>query len=176
LAKKDLPQKVFDELTYELGKAMLSNNHAANNDDEVLPKPKKTLDELHRDIIIKSSETANSISESIIKNEKSKNFWRVFFIIFFSVLLIFTLVVIFTLIYLDANGIIIISDAVIISLLTYVIANIFSILYFMVKYVNNSEYLKLFKNVTQKMLEYIIQHKYITTNHKPNLEKTEAEE
>ena len=134
-------------------------------DTHIAPK-KKTEEEIRLDILETSSNNANNIYSAITKEEEDKRAHRHKFINFFKTLLIWSLVVILILIILSSCGILHIPLQVFVCLFVYIIANIFSILYIMVKYINNNQYLELFKTVTSTMLTYLIEDKQSKSNNK----------
>lgn len=156
--KATIPEKAKAEIKNEVRIAEQGNKTTEEqvcDNDAIVDAPRKTISEIKREIVLRSSNTANQISRRILDNEESKNKWRKYFIVFFSILLTLSLVSIGILMYFKIAKEKNISDEVIISLLVYVVVNIFSILHFMVKYVNDGEYLKLFSTVTQKMLDFV---------------------
>lgn len=164
MAKDDFPQEVIDSLEEESRSSV--DDGYERTISSLLDETKSIVsaEDVSLKILRSASNNANQIYECVISEEKSKIKWRKFFILFFSALLVLSLAAISYLIWGSALSILVISDELIIALLVYVIANILSILYFMVRYINNNQYLEMFKIVTHKMLDYIIQDKAITAN------------
>lgn len=114
----------------------------------------KNETELRIDILNSALNTANKIIAFNIEHENKKHHWRKVFMIFFCSLLAASFAVISTLLFMEK-----ISDVQLTVLASSILAEIFAIVFFMVKYVHNDMYLKTFKTVTQKLLDYLIEDK-----------------
>jgi len=110
-------------------------------------------------MLITASDNANTIFTLVTDEEKLKIKWRKFFIVFFSILLVISILFVWVLIILNSKNILYVSTQILMGLFVYIIANIFSILYFMLKYINNNQYLEMFKTVTHKMLDFLSENK-----------------
>lgn len=82
-------------------------------------------------------------------------------IVFLGVLVVF-----------DSIGQIKLSTEIIVGIFAYLFADILAILYFMIQYINNSQYLQSFRDISHKMLDYLIQDK-ATTNGNDKVGKPE---
>ena len=123
-------------------------------------KDKPDVENSIRMAILQSSlDNANDVYKQIIAEEKTKNIWRKFFILFFSILLAIALAFIGILTTLDSLGIVALSTELVVGIFAYIFADIFSIIYFMLKYINDPQYLKSFEATTHKLLDYLIQDK-----------------
>jgi hypothetical protein len=116
-------------------------------------------DALRVQILLAAIESSNNIYKLNQYNENSKRKWRKFFIVFCCVILVFSLIFVFKMIYLSAIKQVTLSTEALAAMFTYIIANLFSILFFMIKYVHNDKYLETFKIVTHKLLDYLIADK-----------------
>lgn len=126
----------------------------------------KTEEEVRLEILISSTENAASIYSAMLKEEESKGRWRTRFILFFSIMLVVATAFTGVLVYAIAVGKATVPTELLIAIFTYIFANIFSILFFMVKYVSNNQHLETFNTVTKKLLDYLIQDKTTTENSK----------
>lgn len=115
--------------------------------------------EIRRRILQATLSSANSIYAEVARKEKSKNKWRAFFIVFCCLLLTLTLFFVGFIIIVNGMGKLSVEKEIIIALLTYIVANFFTILIFMVKYVHSSQYLETFRTVTHKLLDYVLADK-----------------
>ena len=122
--------------------------------EEFVSKREKSEKDLRKDILNSALKTANTINEFNMQLETKKHTWRKFFIIFFCILLSVSFGTIVILLIFGK-----ISDLQLSVLTSSILAEIFAILFFMVKYVHNDLYLETFKTVTQKLLDYLIQDK-----------------
>ena len=111
-------------------------------------------EKLRVNILNESIESAKKIYETNQKHEKEKAIWRRFFICLLSGLLLASLIFGGILIYNER-----ISDFQLSILAGSILAEIFSMLFFMIKYVHTDLYLETFKTVTQNLLDYLIQDK-----------------
>lgn len=118
-----------------------------------------TDEELRRNILKTTLDRANSIYIDISNKEQSKNKWRTFFIVLCCSLLVISLILVFVLIFLSGQRMLYVEKEIIIALLTYIVANFFTILIFMIKYVHSSQYLETFRTVTYKLLDYVLADK-----------------
>lgn len=152
--------KAEDELVKEYEKNADYPNFAA------YAAANKTEEEVRLEILISSTENAASIYSAMLKEEESKGRWRTRFILFFSLMLVVATVFTGVLVYAIAVGKATVPTELLIAIFTYIFANIFSILFFMVKYVSNNQHLETFNTVTKKLLDYLIQDKTTTENNK----------
>jgi len=122
--------------------------------DNFVSKDERTEKDLRKDILNSALKTANTINEFNMQLETKKHFWRKFFMIFFCSMLFVSFVAIVGLLICGK-----ITDLQLGVLTSSMLAEIFAIVFFMVKYVHNDLYLETFKTVTQKLLDYLIQDK-----------------
>ncbi|MCL2874271.1 MAG: hypothetical protein FWE29_04985 [Defluviitaleaceae bacterium] len=119
----------------------------------------KSESELKMQILQDSLSIANKIYKLNEEEENEKKKWRAEFIRFICWLLSITIAVAFVLLILDAIGCISISTVLMISIFTVVVAEICALLAFMVKYINNTQYLQSFETITHKLLDYLVKDK-----------------
>lgn len=142
--KEEKEEKLLEK---EYDKDNSEDNKCANKND------------IQLSILENCASSRNDIYERMQKEEDDKSKQRLKFIKFFKNLLVISLIFIGTLISLDGFGIIELATEMVIALFAYVIANIFSILFIMLKYVTKNNYLETFKVVTHKLLDYIVMDK-----------------
>jgi len=111
-------------------------------------------EQLRVNILGESIKSAKKIYETNQEHEKEKAIWRRVFIALTSCMLLASLVFGGILIWMDR-----ISDFQLGVLGGSVLAELFSVLFFMIKYVHTDLYLKTFKTVTKSLLDYLIQDK-----------------
>ena len=119
-----------------------------------IPVEARSEKELRIEILSHALNTANKIIGFNEKHEKQKHFWRKFFIISFCSLLLVSFMSMVVLLSMEK-----ISDLQLGVLTGSVLAEIFAIIFFMIKYVHSDLYLDTFKTVTQNLLEYLIKDK-----------------
>jgi hypothetical protein len=169
----DVLKKIEDSVKRESQERDDSKEVSVSNVLDAATAPKRKLEsEIKLDILESSSNHANKIYEFITQEEDEKKRRRGEFIKFFKHLLVISLLVILALIILDAANFIHIAKEIFICTFLYVIANIFTILFIMTKYINNSQYLDMFKAVTNTMLNYLIEDKKSVSNNRNGEEKS----
>ena len=107
-------------------------------------------------MLLSAAESANIVCKKILEEEERKTIWRKYFIIFLSSLLVISVGFIGFII---VSTSVEVSDELIIALLVYIVANIFSLLYFMVKYITDNKYIDMYKTTYHKILDFLIQDK-----------------
>lgn len=110
-------------------------------------------------ILQSSVENANQIYQSMKAEEAKKSKSRSLCLFLFLFILGLSVVSTFVLVFLDCFNVIQLDIQVLITISTYIIANIFAILVTFVKYINNNQYLEMFKTVTHKLLDYLVADK-----------------
>jgi len=112
-------------------------------------------DKLHLDMLDFVLNSSKSLKEVITTSEKEKTKWRNLFI--WGLLGLFGLSLIFvgiiTVLY--GSGCISLPFELVIGLFGTLIAQIISLIVLFVKFVNDVQYIKMFKTVTHKLLEYL---------------------
>ncbi len=131
-------------------------------------EPKKDEAKIRVEILDSTLDSANAIYKLVDKEEKSKAKWRTFFILSFSIMLFLSLIFISTMTVLDSIGMVVLSYELVIGVFVNIFADIFSILYFMLKYINNSQYLESFRTTSHKLLDYLVQDKATNGAAKPD--------
>ena len=122
--------------------------------DSYISENDRIEQELRIKILTHALETANKIINFNERHEKQKYFWRKFFIGFLCILLVCSLI--FTGVFLYKEKL---SDFQLSILAGSILAEIFAMIFFMIKYAHNDLYLDTFKTVTQNLLDYLIQDK-----------------
>ncbi|WP_369282174.1 hypothetical protein [Oscillibacter sp. GMB15532] len=131
-----------------------------SDDESDKEDPEKTSEsDLRVKILLSALESSNSIYKLSLDNENTKKDWRKRFIIFSWTTLSLSLVAVFALVFLDSFKVIQVSPAALVSIFTYIIANLFTALFYMIRYVHNDQYLETFKVVTHKLLDYLLADK-----------------
>jgi hypothetical protein len=115
----------------------------------------ETPDDYSTKILSESLNRASQVFELMNDDEKDKARWRkaliTFSLISLGAAIVFSLVVIV----LDACAVIELSDTVTIGFFTYIIVNLFSLTYFMAKYITDNKYLETFRAITDPLLNYL---------------------
>lgn len=160
----ELPVKVLDDAQKSASAAQESDSidKASDFQDDALIKEAerpKSKEDIKLEILTSCANNSYLIYDKIKEEEDDKKINRKCFIYLFISLLFITLGLTFILIILKAIKIFDISDTIIIGLLTYIIANIFTILIIIVRYVHDSKYLEMFNTVTQSMLNFLVEDK-----------------
>lgn len=143
----------------ETDKDSTSLSSVVDSEEIASPIPTSCSEQRERtklNMLVSAADCANKVADKILCEEAAKDQWREFFIIFLSVLLGISLLFIGYLILHKELGV---SESLIISLLIYVVANVFSLLFFMVKYITSNKYMYMFKITYHKILDFIIQDK-----------------
>jgi len=149
--------KIASEIKEQAESAVMPETITVDHDggqELYVRMPSFSEEKLRIVILIESIEAARKIYVTNQEHEREKAIWRRFFIGLLSVLLLASLVY---------GGVLIcrgeITDFQLSILAGSILAEIFSILFFMVKYVHTDLYLKTFKTVTSKLLDYLVQDK-----------------
>lgn len=121
-----------------------------------LPSPIHEQMTIKNQMLLSAAESANIVCKKILEEEERKTIWRKYFIIFLSSLLVISVGFIGFII---VSTSVEVSDELIIALLVYIVANIFSLLYFMVKYITDNKYIDMYKTTYHKILDFLIQDK-----------------
>jgi len=131
--------------------------------DSFVSENEKNEQKIRIEILTHALNTANRIINFNEEHEKKKSFWRGFFIIFLCIILVSSLALAGIFLYIEK-----LSDFQLSILSGSILAEIFAMIFFMVKYVHNDLYLDTFTTVTQKLLDYLIQDKSPKEDNKDN--------
>jgi len=150
----------IDSETLKHGETILNKILSKHRDVPDNATSRDTEESLRIEILKSSLERSIEIHKAIGETEKSKATQRTFFIGFFSKSLTYSLIFMALLIFLDSVcKSVSLSVEIVIAAFTTIIANIFAVLFFMVKYTNDSAYLKAFRTISHKLLDYLVNDK-----------------
>jgi len=111
-----------------------------------------------------------TIQKAAMDEERSKQKWRNFFMVFFVCLLAMSLSLFIIGIILDATTYWFnLSLEIIIGAFVYFITNIFAVINLMTKYVNNTQYMEIFKSTSDGLLNYLGKESSPTLKDKNNI-------
>ena len=150
---------IFKDIVESQQESDLSGDGTKTFSDILDEGGEKNEADLRIEILQFALDNANSIYKLSSKEESSKAKWRTFFILFFSGLLFITVTCTLVLLVVDAMGLVSVSTALVIGIFTSIVAEIFSILHFTLKYINNTQYLESFSTISHKLLDYLVQDK-----------------
>jgi len=157
LLGSDLKDELYDYEAYE-------DEEFFNFEDEYeeafnFEEDSLNQDELKLKILKDSLKIATEIYEFSQQEEKRKAKWREVFFKLLSILICITVAVVIALPFLEARGVVNVPNVLLIGLFASIIAEIFALLGFMIRYINDSQYLESFKTITHKLLDYLVADK-----------------